>query len=567
VLDALVESLGGTRLLVIVTYRPEYQNGWARHSYYALVRLGPLETNVADRLLCSLFGDAAELGSLRRYLIAQTDGTPLFLEEIARALVETGALVSEPPRYRLTCSLGELEIPGSVQGVLASRIDRLPVEVRTLLQIASVIGQDVPTDLLRAVADVPERQLHRQLHSLEFFCESSGFSGTEFTFKHALTRAVAYDSMLLRHRRVLHAQVMEATEQTYPERLDEFTGRLAEHALRAEAWDKAVAYCHRAGQRANDRSAHLEATGFFERALEAVARLPSDRDTIGRAIQIRLGLRVALAASADLVRVRKHLDEAETLARSIDDQHQLLPIIVSKSTILSNLGALDEAVAAGLHGRALAEQLNDRAVSRAPVSHSASLLEPRRFPERDRCPAARYLGRAHALAGRIEDARSLLAEAVDQAKAQSLVALHGWCAASLGLTELLSGAPDAAESVTHLALDLARQHGYRPLEAHALRLLGEIAARSDAGEPAAVARAESWFREAASLAQAMGMRPELAQTRRGLADLLVRTDRPDEARAELASAVDLHCASGMGSQAAQASEALAALSERFGQPV
>jgi class 3 adenylate cyclase/tetratricopeptide (TPR) repeat protein len=666
VLDTVVDSLGAVRLLVIATYRPEYQNSWARQSYYSLLRLGPFETSVADTLLRNLLGNADNLRSLRRRIIEQTDGTPLFLEEMVRALVETDVLVTDSPRFRLTRSIDRVEIPDTVQAVLAARIDRLPVEDRTLLQVASVIGKDVPVVLLGAVADVSADRLHRQLaelRSLEFLYEINRSSGTEYTFKHSLTHAVTYDSMLLKHRRVLHARIMAAIEQNYPDRLDEFTERLADHALRGEVWDKAVAYCYKAGQRAIARSAHREATGFFERALEAVGHLPLDRAVIDQAIDIRLGLRVALAATADLMQIRKYLEEAEALARSIDDRRRLVPIIISKSTILSNLGALDDAVEAGLYGRTLAEQLNDEAclvsagfalgqaywnrgefqkanaaLSRAiepiagdlrkrysgttgtgsvlclvSLSHNYSLIglleqasarsskaleiaeETGRPYDISYAHAAkglvrltvgdligaiehleealrvcragdirllfphtvRYLSRAYALANRLGEARALLEEAIDQAKTQSLVALHAWCAAALGLTQLLSGAPDEAKEITTGAYDLARRHGYRPIEVHTSRLLGEIAA--DYGGAAAAACAETWFRDAAALARELGMQPELAHCHRDLGELFARIDRPVEAQAALAAAAKLYRSTGMQPYAAQVEAALAEL--------
>ena len=341
-LDSIVEGLGTAHLMVVVTYRPEYQNRWARHSYYSLVQLGPLENTASDTLLRSLLGDTADLHSLRSRMIEQTDGTPLFLEEMARTLVETGVLVSEPTRFRLTQSVENVNIPDSVQSVLASRIDRLPTQQRTLLQVASVIGKDVPVALLRAVAEIPVDQLARQLLELraqEFMHEVSGSSGAEYTFKHALTHAVTYDSMLMRRRRTLHGDVMAAIEDKFHDRLEEFTERLADHALRGEVWEKAALYSLKAGQRANHRSAHRAAAVFFRHALDAAAHLPAEPQFVHQAIDIRLGLRVALAATGDLEQVRHYLQEAEALAQSIGDERRLMPIVISRSTSTQSRGS------------------------------------------------------------------------------------------------------------------------------------------------------------------------------------------------------------------------------------
>src|SRR4029434_3295799 len=140
-----------------------------------------------------------------------------------------------------------LPVPATVQAVLAARIDRLAPEEKGLLQTAAVLGPDVPFTLLRAVADVPEAALHRSLAHLqaaEFLYETRLFPEPEYTFKHALTHEVAYNSLLLERRRELHARLVEALEVLAPERAAEQVERLAHHALRGEVGDNAVTHCH-----------------------------------------------------------------------------------------------------------------------------------------------------------------------------------------------------------------------------------------------------------------------------------------------------------------------------------
>jgi class 3 adenylate cyclase/tetratricopeptide (TPR) repeat protein len=522
VLDAIVDGLGVARLLIVVTYRPEFQNRWARHSYYSLVQLGPLPDDASDKLLQGLLGEAAELGSLRRRIIEQTDGTPLFLEEMARTLVETGVLVSEPTRFRLTRSVDDVEVPDSVQSVLASRIDRLPGEERTLLQISSVIGKDVPVALLRAVAGVPEDQLARQLlelRSQEFLYEIAGASGAEYTFKHALTHAVAYDSMLMRHRRALHAKVMAAIEEHFPERLDEFTERLADHALRGETWGKAAAYCHKAGERANVRSAHGAATVFFERALDAAGRLPDRPDAVRQAIEIRLGLRVALAAAGDLERVRGLLQEAEALARSIGDERRLMPIVISRSTILNNLGELGEAVQAGLHGRALAERLGDNSCF---ISSGFAL------------------GQAFWNSGEFQRAEEVLAgsvraitEDVRKGSSGTTGTVSVLCIVSLSHTHSLVGRSEQAFACAREALEIAAETN-RPYDlsyAHAAHGLAHLTAGG-------LGEAARHLEEALRVARTNGIMLLIPHVARYLGRAYALAARPDEARALLAEAID-----------------------------
>ena len=248
------------------TTGPEYQHGWGSKTYYTQLRLDPLPPASADEFLQALLGDDPSLAPLKPLLIARTEGNPFFLEESVRTLVETGVLVGEPGAYRLARPLDGLQVPATVQAVLAARIDRLPPEEKRLLQTAAVIGTDVPLALLRAIADLPEEALHRglaHLQAAEFLYETRLFPEPEYTFKHALTHEVAYGSLLLERRRGLHARLVEALEALAPERVAEQVERLAHHALRGEVWDKAVTYCQQAGARANDRAAFREAVAVL----------------------------------------------------------------------------------------------------------------------------------------------------------------------------------------------------------------------------------------------------------------------------------------------------------------
>jgi predicted ATPase len=355
--QALVESLPTAQLLLLVNYRPEYQHGWGSKTYYTQLRLDPLPPTSADEFLQALLGDDPSLVPLKQLLIARTEGNPFFLEESVRTLVETGVLVGAPGAYRLAQALPTIQVPATVLAVLAARIDRLPPEEKRLLQTAAVIGTEVPLPLLQAIAAVPEVALHRALTHLqaaEFLYETRLFPEPEYTFKHGLTHEVAYGSLLLERRRVLHARLVEALEALAPERVAEQVKRLAHHALRGEVWDKALAYCRQAGERALARSAHREAVGSFEQALRALLHLPETRAMREQAIDLRFALRTALFPSGNVGRVLAVLREAETLAEALDDPRRLGQVSVFLSVYLLNMGAHDQAIATAQHALALA---------------------------------------------------------------------------------------------------------------------------------------------------------------------------------------------------------------------
>jgi hypothetical protein len=166
-LDSLVESLPTARLLLLANYRPEYQHRWGSKTYYRQLRIDPLPAESADDLLTSLLGTEKDLDSLKRVLIDRTEGNPLFLEESVRALAETKALIGERGAYRLAHDATAIQVPATVQAILAPRIDRLPPEDKRLLQAAAVIGTDVPFALLLAIAELAEEDLRRGLTHLQ----------------------------------------------------------------------------------------------------------------------------------------------------------------------------------------------------------------------------------------------------------------------------------------------------------------------------------------------------------------------------------------------------------------
>ena len=361
-LDRLVDSLPMARFLLLVNYRPEYQHAWASKTYYTQLRLDPLLPASAKELLAVLLGDNPSMQPLTRLLIARTEGNPFFLEESVRTLVEAGVLVGTPGAYRLTQTLPTIQVPATVQAVLAARIDRLPTDAKHLLQTAAVIGHEVPLALLQAIADLSEEALHRsltQLQGAEFLYETHLFPEQEYTFKHALTHEVAYGSLLQERRRVLHARIVAAMEELYADPLAEQVDRLAHHALRGEVWDMAEAACRQAGTNAITHSAYREAVTYFEQALSALQRLPASPDTHVQAIDLRLDLRRALYPLGEIERIFVCLQEAQSLAEALGDHHQLGWISSYLLAYFLQTGEPDPALASGQRALAIAADLGD----------------------------------------------------------------------------------------------------------------------------------------------------------------------------------------------------------------
>jgi tetratricopeptide (TPR) repeat protein len=386
VLDNLVESIGTARMVLLVNYRPEYRDGWIGKSFYRRLRIDPLPPARVEELLGPLLGDDPALEPLKHLLARRTEGNPLFLEESVRALVEIGTLTGERGRYRLAREPDLIQVPATVQAILAARIDRLTAEDKALLQAAAVVGHEVPISLLEAITELAGDALAlglRRLQAAEFLYEARLFPDPEYTFKHALTHEVAYESLLHERRRVLHAGILDALERLYPERRGEHVDRLAHHALRGELWAKAVAYLAEAGAKALKASASVAARGCLEQALTAFERLPPGLQTAELAIDLRLDLRPALLWLGDFERMHAHLREATALAERTGDEQRLAWALVHTGEPFR---------ASGDHSRGI--EVAERALAIATARGDALLEVHARF----------HLGAFHSVLGHFERA-------------------------------------------------------------------------------------------------------------------------------------------------------------------
>ncbi len=361
-LDSLIESLPTAHVLLLLNYRPEYQHGWGSKTYYTQIRIDPLPPESCHELLQALLGSVDGLEPLKRLLIERTEGNPFFLEESVRTLVETQVLVGERGAYRLAKAAESIQVPATVQAILAARIDRLPAEEKRLLQSAAVIGVDVPYSVLQAIGELAEEKLRASLTHLqaaEFLYETSLFPDLEYTFKHALTHEVAYGSLLQERRRDLHARIVEAIERLYTDRLAEQVERLAHHALRGEVWDKALVYLRQAGAKALERSAYREALACYEQALAALAHLRESRETLEQAVDLRIELRHSLFPLGELDRIDEYLREAEALAEALGDQLRLGRVSSVMAQHLRLIGDPERGIAYGQRALAIAEAVGD----------------------------------------------------------------------------------------------------------------------------------------------------------------------------------------------------------------
>jgi class 3 adenylate cyclase/predicted ATPase len=354
-LDTLSASVANAKVLLLVNYRPEYRHDWGTKTYYTQLRLAPFSKEETEEFLTFLLGKDVSLTALKPLILERTDGTPFFMEEVVQTLVEEGRLTGNRGSHRLEKRPTALHISPTVQGVLAARIDRLAPDEKALLQQLAVIGREFPLGLLQHVVSQPQEALSRLLSVLqdkEFLYEQPAFPEVEYLFKHALTQEVAYNSVLLERRRVLHERTAQAIEALYRLRLDDHYSDLAYHYSRSGNPRKAVEYLQLAGQQAVQRSANAEAVTHLTTALELLKTLPDTAERNRQELTVHVTLGGTLMADRGYAapEVESVYAQARALCQRVGETPQLFPILRGLFGFYLNRGHLQTA-------RELAEQL------------------------------------------------------------------------------------------------------------------------------------------------------------------------------------------------------------------
>jgi tetratricopeptide (TPR) repeat protein len=364
-LNLLVDAIANARILLLVNYRPEYHHEWGNRMYYNQLRLDPLGREKAEAMLDAFLtklpaassgplarsvagedkrgdeprgGEGADLTALKRLIIERTEGNPFFMEETVQALFDDGALVRNG-QVKLTKPLGDLKIPLTVQAMLSARIDRLPPAEKELLQTLAVVGKELPLELIKGVTGKREEQLEPMLTNLqlgEFIYEQPTIAGLEYTFKHALTQEVAYNSLLTQRRRMIHEQIARSMEELYSGYLEDHYSELAHHHLRGNDPAKAVHYAQLAAEQAVLRGIYADAIGLVRAALKLLEKMPENNERI----RAELGLR---SIESTVARVSQGLGSHEN-ERVIRRMCELGERIGEKEQILRGLLAVS-----GLH--------------------------------------------------------------------------------------------------------------------------------------------------------------------------------------------------------------------------
>jgi tetratricopeptide (TPR) repeat protein len=320
-LDYLIGWLANSRILLVLLYRPEYTHTWGSKSYYTLIGLIQLSTRTSAELVQAILEEGEVVPELRELILRRAGGNPLFVEEFTQSLLENGSIHRKDDQYVLARKASEIDVPDTIQGIIAARMDRLEESLKQIMQVASVIGREFAYRILATITgmkiDLKASLLN--LQGLEFIYEKQLFPELEYIFKHALTQEVAYNSLLLKRRKELHEKIGRAIEQVYAERLEEYYELLAYHYVQSEDKEKAIEYLDLANQKAVKASAMEDAKGYFDRAMELLDTLPDREENRERRISLLVSQDKVFFGLIKMVEYHNLLVRYESMAADLDN--------------------------------------------------------------------------------------------------------------------------------------------------------------------------------------------------------------------------------------------------------
>jgi class 3 adenylate cyclase/predicted ATPase len=485
VLGRAMDQIQTLRMLLIVTFRPEFDPPWIGRPYVAALTINRLGQRDIDAMIDHLVGNKGLPASIRQDIIKRTDGIPLFVEETTKAVLESGC-EGEAPRTESAAPSPSAAVPASLHASLMARLDRLG-PAKEVAQVGAAIGRQFSYLLLASVVRQREAELGSALDRLItaglLFRQGAPPHAT-YLFKHALVQDTAYATLLRSQRQELHARIAKVLEEEFQETIGAHPETLAHHYSQAGLVDLAIQFWGRAGARSADRSAHYEAVGHFGCALDLVGKLPpSHQRDDERELELTLALAVSLIAVDGFgsIRVEECTVRAKGLSEKLDGSQNRFAAqrVAWNSSLMRQPVPRTAALARDLVG--LAEEDGNRA--KLAVAHRAlgySLLIAGQFRE-----AAETLARGATLAD-----TGLQGEFAIYGEHPSMV-----CRAYGGQVKILMGFPESGMRLIKAAVAHARHQDNAHSLAWALGVAAHVSQSQH--EPAATARFASEAMETA----------------------------------------------------------------------
>ena len=464
-LDLLMDQSATASILMLLTCRPEFELAWSHRSSLAEVDLNRLSHRQIELIATQVAGGKTLPAEIIQQLIDKTDGVPLYVEEMTKAVLESGVLKEKDGRYALTGVMDSLTIPVTLQDSLMARLDRL-VTAKGIAQYASVLGRQFSYELLQSVLKLDEETLRRELTRLvesELVYQQGIVPQAVYTFKHALIQDTAYASLLRRTREQAHQQVANVLENELPETADTQPELLAYHFTEAGLHEKAINYWRQAGQKAMARSANIEVISHLTKGLELLKLLPGNSDRHRQELDMNMALAPALMGvkGSSSPEAEDAYGRALALCEQLDDTDRHFHILWGQRRFYSNRGDHGAARALGKQLLELARSQNDPA--RLVAAHVA-------------------LGGTLTIVGNLRSGLTHLEQALDLLDAEQQRALgmrYGllpWEHALAGLTTALwlLGYPEQALQRSREACAVARELDHVQSLAHALHFTAQL---------------------------------------------------------------------------------------------
>jgi class 3 adenylate cyclase/predicted ATPase len=329
-LNLLIDQTPTASLLVLLTCRPHFHPAWHHRSYLTEMTLNHLSHTQVEQIVAGMTGGKTFPAAVLQQIIAKTDGVPLFVEEMTKAILESGQLKEVDGHYALTGSLSTFAIPATLQDSLMARLDRL-VTAKAVAQYAAVIGRQFSYELLQAVAQLDEVVLQHELGRLveaEIVYHRGVPPLATYTFKHALIQDAAYESLLKSTRQHYHQRIALVMEEQFPETAEVQPELLAHHYIEASLIERAIPYWQRAGQHASDRSAPQEAISHFTRGLELLKTLPETPARTQQSLILHIALGAALLVTGHAApAVEQAYTQAYALCQQVGETATLAPVL------------------------------------------------------------------------------------------------------------------------------------------------------------------------------------------------------------------------------------------------
>jgi len=317
-LGLVIEQCPTANLLLLMTHRPDFEPPWPTRGHVLALRLNRLSRRQSQQLTTGVIAEAALSDDVVERIASRSDGVPLFVEELAKSVIEAGSVDSQ-------------DIPETLQDSLMARLDRLG-DAREVAQLSAALGRGFPYELLGAVAPMREVELREGLGRLvetELLYQRGLPPKATYTFRHALVQDTAYQSLLESQRQELHGRIADALEKHFPERVAREPEVAAHHCEEAGRTAEAIGYYQRAGERAVQRSAHAEAIAHLRRAIELLHALPESHERDAQELGVRIALGAPLQAAQGMysAEVEETYASALSLTRALGDVRERFQVL------------------------------------------------------------------------------------------------------------------------------------------------------------------------------------------------------------------------------------------------